>query len=61
MAQNTIEFSDEFTARLDDVQINKAKSFVTNFKVDPSRIEDIYESLNYSSEIKDPAFILRDI
>jgi len=34
---------------------------MTNFKVPAERIEDIYESLHYSNDNKDPMMILREI
>ena len=41
--------------------MEKAKSFVTNFKVDHERIENMFEAINYSNEGKDVATILQEI
>ena len=47
MAQNL--FNDELLARLDNIQVEKAQSFVTNFKVDHERIENMFEAISYSN------------
>ena len=41
--------------------MGKAQSFVTNFKVDHERIENMFEAKWYSSEDKDVAAILQEI
>ena len=59
MAQT--QFQTEFLAHLDPIQVEKAQSFVTNFKVDHERIENMFEAINYSNEGKDVAAILQEI
>ena len=41
--------------------MGKAQSFVTNFKVDHERIENMFEAKWYSSEDRDVAAILQEI
>merc|ERR1712060_816383 len=49
MAQRA-DFSDDFKNELDSVQIAKAQSFITNFKVEHERIEDMFAAMEFNDE-----------
>ena len=52
-------FSADFLRELDLTQKEKVKSFVTNFKIDAERIEDVYEAIKYTEQNFGTAEILR--
>ena len=60
MAQR-IEFTDEFMGHLDPQQQQKARDFVTNFKVETERIENMFEAKWYGSDNQDVVQIMREI